>query len=149
MTTTPNTPVRKQAIIMAASLLAWMLLLVSCDQPTEATPAAYLPFTMQETEGNATFETPRFTVVFEGEEFPGSMSSELLIAGSTLTYDGTMGELKINYENGVCTVTFRTYTLMLTNEATRATINGTEIEDFDVKSIITVKTNGSFTTEDK
>lgn len=134
---------------MAATLLTWMLFLVSCDQPTEATPATYLPFTMQETEGNATLETPRFTVVFEGEEFPGSMSSELLIAGSTLTYDGTMGELKISYENGVCTVTFRTHTLTLTDEATRASINGTEIQDFEGKSVITVKKGGHFTTEDK
>jgi hypothetical protein len=125
-----------------------MSVLVSCDKPTKptlATPNTYLPFTLGEVEGNATMDTHRFTIVFEGEEYETRRSGELHVGGYSDPTEVSVGELTGRYEggsltsNGVCTVTFRSHAIKLMDEGKRLSIQGNDVDVYPTKKIIIAK----------
>ena len=135
--------ITKQTVIMLSSLLACVSLLVSCDKQPASNPNTYWPCTFEEIDGNATLDTDKFTIVFEGEEYENRSSGSLQVSGSSGPVRGRAGELEHEYSNGVCTVSFRTYTLRLLDAGNQLSIQGTDVDLSDGKKIVTVKEDGS------
>lgn len=94
-------------------LITCMSLFLSCKRTIKVIPNSFMPFTLEAVEGHATLDTPRSTMVFEGETYENRSSGELQIAGESETTEVTAGELTGKYADGVCTVTFRNHTLTL------------------------------------
>ena len=137
-----------QTVIMLSSLLACASLLVSCGKQPASNSNSYWPFTFEETEGNATLDTQKFTIVFEGEEYGNRSSGSLQVSGSSGPTEGTAGELEHKYSNGVCAVKFRTHAFRLIDGGNQLSIQGTDVDLSQTKKIVTVKKDGSITSKD-
>ena len=138
-----------RTIIMSLSFLTCASLLVSCDKQSASNPNSYWPFTIEETDGKATLDTDKLTIVFEGEEYGNRSSGSLQVSGSSGPIRGTAGELDHQYSNGVCTVKFRTHTFRLLDGGNQLVIQGTDVDLSQAKKVVTVKKDGSMIAKDK
>lgn len=149
MNTKPIKKTNGRAVIIWTTILVCMSPLISCDKPVKANPNSYLPFTLEEIKGNATMETKRFTLVFQGEKYEARSSGELQIGGSSGPTEVTAGELTGKYENGSadahgsCTVKFRDHTFKLIDGGQRLSIQGTDVNLSPPKKTIMVKKDGN------
>ena len=138
-----------RTIIMLSSFLTCASLLVSCNKPSAPNPNLAWPFTFEELDGNATLETDKLTIVFEGEEYGNRSTGSLEVSGSSGPFRGTAGELDHQYSNGICTVNFRNHEFRLLDGGNQLSMQGTDVDLSQTKKVVTVKKDGSIIAKDK
>lgn len=136
-------------LMILTGLLACAGLFVSCGKQSASSAPASWPFTLEEVQGDATLETDRVTIVFEGESYENRSTGSLQVGSSSEPKQTTAGELETQYADGVCTVTFRGHTFKLLDGGNKLSIQGTDVELSDAKKVVTVKQDGSVTAKDK
>ena len=138
-----------RTIIMLSSLLAWASLLVSCGRQPASNSSSSWPFTFEEIDGNATLDTDKLTIVFEGEEYGNRSTGSLQVSGSSGPTRVIAGELDGQYSNGVCTVKFRAHAFRLLDGGNELSIQGTNVDLSPRKKVVTLKKDGSIVAEDE
>lgn len=138
-----------RTILMLSSFLTCASLLVSCDKPSAPNPNVAWPFTFEELDGNATLETDRLTIVFEGEQYENRSAGSLEVSGSSGPFRHSTSELDHQYSNGICTVNFRNHEFRLLDGGKSLSMQGTDIDLSQTKKVVTVKKDGSIVAEDK
>lgn len=138
-----------------AVMFACMCLPMSCDRPIKANPSSYLAFSLDEVDGNATIDTKRFAMVFEGEEYGERTSGDLQVGGSSGPTEVTAGELTGRYEDGsvdshgVCTVRFRSHSFTISDGGKRLSMRGTDVDIGEAKKTIMVREDGQITVKEE
>ena len=138
-----------RTIILLASLLTCASLLVSCSKQPASNSDTSWAFTFEEIDGNATLDTDKLTIVFEGEAYGNRSTGSLQVRGSSGPKRVIAGELEGQYSNGVCAVKFRTHTFKLLDGGNQLSIQGTDIDLSQTKKVVTVKKDGSIIAKDK
>ena len=118
-------------------------------KPRDWGPNSSWPYKFEEIDGNATLDTDKLTVVFEGEEYRNRGTGSLHISGSSGPLRGISGELDHQYSNGVCKVKFRTHVFRLFDGGNLLSRQETDVDLSQKKKVVTVKKDGSIIAKDK